>query len=90
MRDVTAQTRSRYLGHVRLHRDLGQLRERLTLLEQRRPDLVSQVADQLEVPPAAQDLAAALQDLEDRLLERRYGRAVPVSDAIARSLGPAP
>lgn len=90
VRDATGQTRSPYLGHDRLHRDLGQLRERLTLLEQCRQDLLSQVADQFEVPPNAQDVAAALQDLVDRLFEQRYGRAVPGSDAIARSPGPAP
>lgn len=82
VRDAAAQTDSPYFGHAALHRDLGRLRERLTLLEQRRPDLLAQVADHFDVPPTAHDVAAAAQDLADRLLERRYAQADP--DAYAR------
>ncbi|EAP98676.1 hypothetical protein JNB_00870 [Janibacter sp. HTCC2649] len=71
VRDVAAQTSSPFFGHARLHRDLGRLRERLTLLEQRRPDLLAEVADHFEVAPTARDVAAA-QDLADRLLDRLY------------------
>ena len=81
VRDAAAQTDSPYFGHAALHRDLGRLRERLTLLEQRRPDLLTQVADHFEVPPTAQDVATAAQDLADRLLERRYAQADPGADA---------
>ena len=35
VRDAAAQTDSPYFGHAALHRDLGRLRERLALLEQR-------------------------------------------------------
>ena len=81
VRDAAAQTDSPYFGHAVLHRDLGRLRERLSLLEQRRPDLLAQVADHFEVPPTAQDVAAAAQDLADRLLERRYARVDPGTEA---------
>ena len=77
VRDAATQTSSPYFGHARLHRDLDRLRERLALLEQRRPDLLAQVADHFDVPPTAQDVAAAAQDLADRLLERRYAQADP-------------
>ena len=81
VRDAAAQTDSPYFGHAHLHRDLGRLRERLTLLEQRRPDLLTQIADHFDVPPTAQDIATAAQDLADRLLERRYAQADPGADA---------
>ena len=81
VRDAAAQTDSPYFGHAALHRDLGRLRERLTLLEQRRPDLLTQIADHFDVPPTAHVVATATQDLADRLLERRYGRADPGADA---------
>ena len=77
VRDAAAQTDSPYIGHAALHRDLGRLRERLTLLEQRRPDLLAQVADHFDVPPTAHDVAAAAQHLADLLLERRYAQADP-------------
>lgn len=86
VREAAAQTDSPYFGHAALRRDLGRLRERLTLLEQRRPDLLAQIADHFEVPPTAQDVAAAAQDLAARLLERRYAQADPDADArIARA-----
>ena len=81
VRDAAAQTDSPYFGHAALHRDLGRLRERLTLLEQRRPDLLTQIADHFDVPRTAQDIATAAQDLADRLLERRYAQADPGADA---------
>ena len=81
VRDAAAQTDSPYFGHAALHRDLGRLRERLTLLEQRRPDLLTQVADHFDVPRTAQDVATAAQDLADWLLERRYAQADPGADA---------
>jgi hypothetical protein len=81
VRDAAAQTDSPYFGHAALHRDLGRLRERLTLLEQRRPDLLTQVADHFDVPPTAHHVAAAAQALADRLLERRYAQADPGADA---------
>ena len=81
VRDAAAQTDSPYFGHAALHRDLGRLRERLTLLEQRRPDLLPQIADHFDVPRTAQDIATAAQDLADRLLERRYAQADPGADA---------
>ena len=81
VRDAAAQTDSPYFGHAALHRDLGPLRERLTLLEQRRPELLAQVADHFNVPRTAQDVAAAAQDLADRLLDRRYAQADPGADA---------
>ena len=81
VRDAAAQTDSPYFGHAALHRDLGRLRERLTLLEQRRPDLLAQVADHFDVPSTARDVATAAQDLADRLLERRYAQADPGADA---------
>ena len=81
VRDAAAQTDSPYFGHAALHRDLGRLRERLTLLEQRRPDLLTQIADHFDVPRTAQDIATAAQDLGDRLLERRYAQADPGADA---------
>jgi hypothetical protein len=82
VREAAAQTDSPYFGHAALHRYLGWLRERLTLLEQRRPDLLTQIADHFDVPPTAHDVATAAQDLADRLLERRYAQADP--DAVAR------
>ena len=81
VRDAAAQTDSPYFGHAALHRDLGRLRERLTLLEQRRPDLLTQIADHSDVPPTAHHVAAAAQALADRLLERRYAQADPGADA---------
>lgn len=81
VRDAAAQTDSPYFGHAALHRDLGRLRERLTLLEQRRPDLLTQVADHFDVPPTAQDVATAAQDLADRLLDRRYAQPDPAAAA---------
>ena len=81
VRDAAAQTDSPYFGHAALHRDLGRLRERLTLLEQRRPDLLTQIADHFDVPRTAQDVATAAQGLADRLLERRYAQADPGADA---------
>ncbi len=81
VRKAAAQTDSPYFGHAHLHRDLGRLRERLILLEQRRPDLLAQIADHFDVPRTAQDLATAAQDLADRLLERRYAQADPGADA---------
>ncbi len=81
VRDAAAQTDSPYFGHAALHRDLGRLRERLTLLEQRRPDLLAQIAAHFDVPSTAQDVATAAQDLADRLLERRYTQADPYADA---------
>ena len=90
VRDAATATSSPYFGHAHLHRDLDRLRERLALLEQRRPDLLAQVADHFHVPPTAQDVAAAAQDLADRLLDRRYthpgehaaeaGRTTPTPD----------
>ena len=81
VRDAAAQTDSPYFGHAALHRDLGPLRERLTLLEQLRPDLLTQIADHFDVPRTAQDVATAAQDLAARLLERRYAHADPGADA---------
>ena len=81
VRDAAAQSDSPYFGHAALHRDLGRLRERLTLLEQRRPDLLAPIADHFDVPPTARDVATAAQDLADRLLERRYAQADPGADA---------
>jgi hypothetical protein len=81
VRDAAAQTDSPYFGHAALRRDLGGLRGRLTLLEQRRPDLLTQIADHFDVPPTAQNVATAAQDLADRLLERRYAQADPGADA---------
>lgn len=72
VRDAATATSSPYLGRAHLHRDLDRLRERLALLEQRRPDLLAQVADHFHVPPTAQDVAAAAQHLGHRLLDRRY------------------
>ena len=84
VRDAAAQTDSPYFGHAALHRDLGRLRERLTLLEQRRPDLLTQIADHFDVPPTAGDVATAAQDLADRFLERRYAQADPDAAAHRR------
>jgi len=81
VRDAAAQTDSPYFGHAALHRDLGRLRDRLTLLEQRRPDLLTQIADHFDVPRTARDIVTAAQDLADRLLERRYAQADPGADA---------
>jgi hypothetical protein len=81
VRDAASQTDSPYFGHAHLHHDLGRLRERLTLLEQRRPDLLAQVADHFDVPSTARDVATAAQDLADRLLERRYAQADPYAAA---------
>ena len=81
VREAAAQTDSPYFGHAHLSRDLGRLRERLTLLEQRRPDLLTQIADHFDVPRTAQDVVAAAQDLAARLLERRYAQADPGADA---------
>jgi hypothetical protein len=81
VREAAAQTDSHYFGHAALHRDLGPLRERLTLLEQRRPDLLTQIADHFDVPRTARDIATAAQGLADRLLERRYAQADPGADA---------
>ena len=72
VRDAATATSSPYFGHAHLHRDLDRLRQRLALLEQRRPDLLAQVADHFHVPPTAQDVAAAAHDLAHRLLDRRY------------------
>ncbi len=72
VRDAATATSSPYFGHAHLHADLERLRERLALLEQRRPDLLAQVADHFHVPPTAQDVAAAAHDLGHRLLDRRY------------------
>ena len=90
VRDAAIATSSPYFGHAHLHQDLERLRERLALLEQRRPDLLAQAADHFHVPPTAQDVAAAAQDLADRLLDRRYtqpdihgseaGRTTPTPD----------
>jgi len=86
VRDAAAQTHSPYFGHAALHRNLGRLRQRLTLLEQRRPDLLTQIADHFDVPPTAHDVATAAQDLADRLLERRYAQADPgAATRIARA-----
>ena len=63
VRDAATATSSPYFGHAHLHADLDRLRERLALLEQRRPDLLAQVADHFHVPPTAQDVAAAAHDL---------------------------
>ena len=85
VRDAAAQTDSPYFGHAALHRDLGRLRERLTLLEQRRPDLLTQVADHFDVPPTAHHVAAAAQELADRLLERRYAQEPGAGSRISKA-----
>ncbi len=71
---ASSGTASPYLAHGRLHRELDRLHDRLAQIAHRRPDLLTSLALDLDVPATLERVIAEVEDRAATLLDRRLER----------------
>jgi len=79
VREAADHTPSPYFAHGRLDGTLDPLRQKLTLLAQRRPDLHAQLADHFDVTATPDGIAGAVTRYAHTLLERRLQQTPPTT-----------
>ena len=90
VREAADHTPSPYFAHGRLDGTLDPLRQKLTLLAQRRPDLHVRLADHFDVTFTPDDVAAAVTRYAHTLLERRLQQTPPPTGHTILDLTPEP
>ena len=90
VREAADHTPSPYFAHGRLDGTLDPLRQKLTLLAQRRPDLHAQLADHFDVTATPDGIAGAVTRYAHTLLERRLQQTPLPTGPTILDLAPEP